>query len=92
MGKPFSALQLLAARKELDIVEGNCFTILAAIMDRRHYQMSVRDLQRLANIRTPNGTHYHLRRLKRLGLVDWQPNSARTIRPLVRFIPASQIP
>ena len=33
----------------------------------------------------------HLRKLRSMGLVEWEPQAKRTLRPTCRFIPAKEL-
>jgi DNA-binding MarR family transcriptional regulator len=40
---------------------------------------------------TVGGAQYYLDRLKRAGLVTWEPGKARTLRAVVRYIPVGEL-
>lgn len=57
----------------------------------RREPVTVRRLSALAGIRTKNGVLFHLKGLRRKGLIEWEPTHGNTIRPLVRFVPAEAL-
>lgn len=64
--------------------------VFLGIRNRNPY--TIRELMRILKL-SPNGVSWHLRRLKRCGLIDWEGGGApRTLHPTCRFIPAKEIP
>lgn len=64
--------------------------ILARVLLTPGAPPSMRELCRPMGF-TPNGAHFHVKRLKKLGLLTWDAGRNRTLRPTCRFIPASEL-
>ena len=47
----------------------------------RGYGLTVREIAARFGWTSPNAAAIHLKRLKTYGLVTWEPNASRTIRP-----------
>lgn len=60
------------------------------LCSRRGVCVTVRDLCRHLDM-SPNGVAYNLKHLRRMGLVAYEDGEPRTIRPVVRFIPAAAL-
>ena len=48
----------------------------------RGYGITIRELADAFQIRSPNGVKQHLELIKRKGYLTWEPNMARTVRPV----------
>ena len=48
----------------------------------RGYATTIRELCSHFDIRSPNGVKCHLELMRRKGWITWEPNHARTIRPV----------
>ena len=48
----------------------------------RGYSPTVRELADAFAMRSPNGMKQHLELIKRKGYLTWEPNMARTLRPV----------
>jgi repressor LexA len=48
----------------------------------RGYGLTVREVAARFGWTSPNAAAIHLKRLKAAGLVTWEPNASRTIRPM----------
>lgn len=48
----------------------------------RGYSPTVRELADTFAMRSPNGIQQHLELIRRKGYLTWEPNAARTIRPV----------
>lgn len=48
----------------------------------RHYGLTVREVAARFGWTSPNAAAIHLKRLKAAGLITWEPNASRTIRPM----------
>jgi len=49
---------------------------------QKGYPATVREIADAVGIRSLNGVVCHLQALRRKGYVTWEPNHARTLRPL----------
>ena len=62
-------------------------TLLALIVVYRvHGSASVREVALVAGQRSAGMVHAHLVKLRRAGLVDWEPGKIGTLRPLVELV------
>ena len=48
----------------------------------RGYATTIRELCEHFDIRSPNGVKCHLELMRKKGWITWEPNHARTLRPL----------
>ena len=55
--------------------------VLFAVLDGKN---SVRDIQAATGIKSTQTVYVRLQALQRAGLVDWTPNTHRTLRPTSR--------
>lgn len=72
----------------------NSRTILAAVMQARaelRPMPSIRELMVTTGIKSKKGVVCHLKLMKKLGLLSWQPNLARTVVPTCRYVPVEQL-
>ena len=65
--------------------------ILLLLQSSHGCSPSLRWLAERLGIRSMNGVHCHLRRLRGLGLVTWEPKRFRTLRATCRFIPEGEL-
>ncbi len=72
-----------------DLLNHNAMIILGCILEARDAgepPPNHRELAKVAGIRSLNGVNYHLRRLRRLGLIEWNDGDARTLRPTCKLL------
>jgi repressor LexA len=56
---------------------------------RHGYCASVRDVMAAIGCTSPNGAVCHLLPLKKKGFITWEPNTARSIRPIREVLNAT---
>jgi hypothetical protein len=71
------------------IIQGNRLKILVRIM-QPGLGPAISDLCKLCGI-WHNAAVWHLKALRKGGLVDWEDGKARTLQPTCRFIPAENL-
>lgn len=60
----------------------DALAFIATFTDRNGYAPTVREIQAHLGHKSPSSTYYLLSQLRRLRLVSWTPESARTLRVL----------
>ena len=68
-------------------LNSNALSILAAISGGAHTSIKISSLVGFSR----PGAIYHLNRLRRLGLVSWEPLLCATIHLTCRFVPADEV-
>lgn len=58
--------------------------VLLALIDQD--RPTVRSIGEACGLKSSNTVHFHLKTLRTLGLVAWEPGQHATIRPLVRRV------
>ncbi len=71
----------------VDLIDFRTTGVLRALilLHERDGRATVRDISRATGL-TLSATYHRLRKLRRLGLVDWTDNRSATLRPLVRRV------
>jgi repressor LexA len=78
-----TALPLLTARQR------QVFDFIVDFADRNGYCASVRDVMAAIGCTSPNGAVCHLVPLRKKGFITWEPNTARSIRPIREVLNAT---
>ncbi len=76
------------------LLNNNALSILNCAWHGRNRRqpMNWREIMKVCGFSSNNALTCHLKRLKKLGLVDWaEDKTARTLMPRCRFIPADQL-
>jgi len=81
-------------RARADRLPDSTLAALEAILrlSAQRLPVTVQAVAEACGSKSNNAAWWHLKRLRRAGLVAWDRGARATIRPLVRFIPASDIP
>lgn len=64
--------------------EGELFRFLCEFTQQNGYAPSIREMSAALGLQSVQAVHRYLDRLRKRGLVDWEPGKARTLRILVR--------
>jgi SOS-response transcriptional repressor LexA len=92
--KPQDAHDIAVIARNTDKgLNSSALTLLNAIWHGRNqaHPPSVRELMDLTGIDSTNGIAFHLNRLRKLGLIEWDVAKGRTLSPRCRFIPADEL-
>ncbi|MBT2718314.1 hypothetical protein [Bacillus sp. ISL-57] len=67
-------------KERIQDLEDKVFLEVKKYIKKHGYSPSVRDLKRLASIPSTSTTLQYMKRLRDKGLIDWEPNKARSLK------------
>jgi repressor LexA len=56
------------------------YDVILSYVELHHYSPTVRDICMLTGLKSPSTAHGYMGRLKKLGVIDWEPEKPRTLK------------
>jgi repressor LexA len=67
--------------------QADAFNCIVKYIDQNGYSPTVRDIQVMLGLKSPNPAYQLLSQLRRKGAIEWEPGTTRTIRIKGSYVP-----